>query len=285
MNIMIEPNITIVTAFFDIGRGDWTKDKGHPGYLHRPTSQYFDYFKNLAELDNPFIVYTSSDFVEKILEIREGKPTTVISIDLKEKFSSVLERIDVIQNDEHFRSKVDDKQLRNPEYWSPYYVLVNNLKSYFVYESIKKNLVTTDLVAWLDFGYCRDKKTLSKLRQWNYSFDTSKIHLFTIAEEFEFSEANVLNSILGNVPYIIGGGIVGSVEKWPDFYNLILSSQMELLNKNLVDDDQGVYLLSKLRNPDMIQLNYLGKNNWFGIFKKFRQTNGLLDKIKLFLNF
>jgi hypothetical protein len=55
--------------------------------------------------------------------------------------------------------------------------------------------------------------------------------------------------------------------------------------KNLVDDDQGVYLLSKLRNPDMIQLNYLGKNNWFGIFKKFRQTNGLLDKIKLFLNF
>ena len=191
----------------------------------------------------------------------------------------------MIQNDEHFRSKVDDKQLRNPEYWSPYYVLVNNLKSYFVYESIKNNLVTTDLVAWLDFGYCRDKKTLSKLRQWSYSFDTSKIHLFTIAEEFEFSEANVLNSILGNVPYIIGGGIVGSVEKWPDFYNLILSSQMELLNNNLVDDDQGVYLLSKLRNPDMIQLNYLGKNNWFGIFKKFRQTNGLLDKIKLFLNF
>jgi len=33
MNIMIEPNITIVTAFFDIGRGDWTKDKGHPKTL------------------------------------------------------------------------------------------------------------------------------------------------------------------------------------------------------------------------------------------------------------
>lgn len=268
-------SITIVTAFFDIGRGDWSEDKGHPSYLHRPTSEYFDCFKNLAELDNPFIVYTSSDFVEQILEIREGKPTTVISVDLKEKFSSVLERIGAIQNDQSFLSKVDEKQLRNPEYWSPYYVLVNNLKSYFVYESIKENLVTTNLVAWLDFGYCRDRKTLSNLKQWNYSFDLSKIHLFTITEEFEFSEASVFNSILGNVPYIIGGGIVGSVEKWPDFYNLILSSQIELLNNNLVDDDQGVYLLSKLRNPDMIQLNYLGKNKWFDIFKVYAKKNNL----------
>jgi hypothetical protein len=29
--------ITIVTAFFDIGRGNWTPDKGLPHYLQRTT--------------------------------------------------------------------------------------------------------------------------------------------------------------------------------------------------------------------------------------------------------
>ncbi|WP_163122645.1 WlaTC/HtrL family glycosyltransferase [Acinetobacter portensis] len=276
----INQNITIVTAFFDIGRGDWTEDKGHPEYLHRTTNKYFDYFKNLAQLENSFIIYTSDEFVDEILKIRDGKPTVVISIDIKEKFKFFLNKIETIQKNDDFRKKVSYEQLCNPEYWSPSYVLVNNLKSYFVNDAIKNKLVSTDLVAWIDFGYCRDTKTLNNLMQWNYNFDTSKMHLFTIKKKYQFTEENVLKSILGNVPFIIGGGIVGSVELWPKFYELILASQMELLDRNIVDDDQGVYLLSKLKNPEMIQLNYLGKNNWFAIFKKYRQANSLLDKIK-----
>ncbi|MCK7608056.1 protein YibB [Acinetobacter portensis] len=281
----IDQGITIVTAFFDIGRGDWTKDQGHPGYLHRPTDRYFEYFKNLAKLENPFIVYTSEEFVDKILKIREGKKTIVITIDIKEKFKFFLNRIEKIQKNEEFRSKVASEQLCNPEYWSPPYVLVNNLKSYFVNDSIQNNLVSTDLVAWIDFGYCRDIKTLNNLTLWNYRFDTSKMHLFTIHKKYHFTKENVLNSILGNVPFIIGGGIVGSVQLWPKFYELILTSQLELLDQNIVDDDQGVYLLSKLKKPDMIQLNYLGKNNWFAIFKIYSQTNSILDKIKSAIKF
>jgi protein YibB len=283
--LRVDQSVTIVTAFFDIGRGDWTQEQGHPGYLHRPTDKYFEYFKNLAKLENPFIVYTSDEFVDKILKIREGKETIVIAIDIKKKFNYFLEKIEKIQKNDEFRRKVVKEQLCNPEYWSPSYVLVNNLKSYFVNNSIKNKLVSTNLVAWIDFGYCRDTKTLNNLSQWCYDFDVSKIHLFTIQKNYDFTEENVLNSILGNVPFIIGGGIVGSVQLWPKFYELILTCQLELLDQNVIDDDQGVYLLSKLKEPDLIQLNYLGKNNWFAIFKKYSHTNNMLDKIKSAMKF
>ncbi len=55
-------DITIVTAFFDIGRGNWTPDKGLPHYLHRPNEVYLERFGHLSKLDNRVIVFTSEDF-------------------------------------------------------------------------------------------------------------------------------------------------------------------------------------------------------------------------------
>ena len=45
-------NITIVTAFFDIGRGSWTPDKGLPHYLQRSNETYLERFGHMATLDN-----------------------------------------------------------------------------------------------------------------------------------------------------------------------------------------------------------------------------------------
>ena len=50
-------DITIVTAFFDIGRGEWTPEKGLPHYLHRTNETYLDRFSIMAELDNPMVIY------------------------------------------------------------------------------------------------------------------------------------------------------------------------------------------------------------------------------------
>ncbi len=74
--------ITIVTAFFDIGRGNIPKDKGYPAYLTRTTDTYFEYFSNLATLENEMIIFTSPDLKERIENIRKGKPTKVIALEL-----------------------------------------------------------------------------------------------------------------------------------------------------------------------------------------------------------
>ena len=86
-------SISIVTAFFDIGRGDIPKDKGYPIYTHRTTETYFEYFSNLAKLENEMIIFTSEEYKDKILKIRKEKPTKIIVIDLKKKFRRQLKKI------------------------------------------------------------------------------------------------------------------------------------------------------------------------------------------------
>ena len=123
-------NITIVTAFFDIGRGDWTPEKGLPSYLHRSNETYLERFSHLATLNNEMVIFTSSDMVDKITPYRIGKEdiTKIIVIDYKDMFKEERLNIAIIQTDEEYRSKINPSQIKNPEYWSADYVLVNFLK-------------------------------------------------------------------------------------------------------------------------------------------------------------
>lgn len=261
--------ITIVTAFFDIGRGSWCEEKGSPSYLERSNEKYFKYFSNLATLENNMIVFTSTEFISKIKSIRGNKPTIVIDVDLKQKFSKCLERISKIQGSREFRQKINPDQLKNPEYWSAEYVLINNLKSYFLKKAIVEIGISTTYAAWVDFGYCRNTKTLNGIRNWDYPFIKNKVHFFSIRKEFEVSKENVSHAILNNQPYIIGGVIVAEPNKWLDFADVIYSCQNEMLNSNIIDDDQGVYLTTLLKRPDLFQINYLGENQWFDTFRIF----------------
>lgn len=281
----MDSSITIVTAFFDIGRGDWTAEKGHPKYLHRTTDQYFNFFENLATLDNDMIIFTSAEFKEEILEKRKNKKTIIITLDLNTTFEVWLNKISAIQNDDDFRSKVNPEQLNNPEYWSAPYVLINNLKPYFVKRAIQEVGIATSLVAWVDFGYCRQKDTLNNLTTWKYGFNADKVHLFTIRKNFEFNIKNVEYAILNNAPYIIGGAIIASKDKWLEFYQLVFQCQQELFSKNIVDDDQGIFLLACLKKPELIQLNFLGKKKWFSLFKRYSQNRSLLEQIKILFGF
>ncbi|KFC76787.1 protein YibB [Buttiauxella agrestis] len=274
-------SITIVTAFFDIGRGDWTVDNGHPNYLHRTAETYLSNFSNLASLDNEMIVFTSSDLVERIQEIRAGKPTKVIAVDLRTTFGRFRKKITEIQNDAEFKKLISPQQAKNPEYWSPDYALVCNLKSYFVMQAIKLGSIKNNLVAWVDFGYCRSAATLDGIKNWYYPFDDSKVNLFTIRKQFSLKTMNdVLSGIFNNNVFIIGGAIVGSVKHWGEFHKLVWNCQRYLLQRKIIDDDQGVFLMCYYKNKELIRLNYLGDNKWFSLFKVFHRRNSVAWKIK-----
>ena len=254
--------ISIVTAFFDIGRGEI--GEGYPDYLRRTNDTYFEHFSRLAVLENEMVVFTSEEHSDRIMRLREGKPTKVIIINLKKKFRRQLEGINI-------------------EYWSPEYVLINNLKTYFVNYAIRKKLVSGEQVAWVDFGYIRDMETLNGIKCWKYNFDKEKIHLFTIRKKHPLnSMEDVYSAIFNNVVYIIGGSIVGSPEKWKEFYRLLRNNQNELLKENVIDDDQGLYMMSIFKRPELFKLNYLGKDRWFHLFRKYDETAkvSFLDKIK-----
>ncbi|CAM8212966.1 hypothetical protein ESCOMA250M_23580 [Escherichia coli] len=58
--LVMKSSTTIITAYFDIdiGRGDWTANKGFREKLARSVDVYFSYFERLAALENEMIDLT-----------------------------------------------------------------------------------------------------------------------------------------------------------------------------------------------------------------------------------
>ena len=262
-------DITIVTAFFDIGRGEWTPDKGLPHYLQRNNDNYFENFSRLAQLENDMVIFTSEDLVERVKNIRGSKPTNIITIDYKNSFNEFRNEISRIQNDPEYINKINPSQIKNPEYWNADYVLVNALKSSFVNQALKKQIITTELVAWIDFGYCRDDSVLNGVKKWQYDFDTNKIHLFNFKE---YKDGTFIQDIISNNDvYISGGCIVAGTSLWPSMEALVHHSVKELLKNNLIDDDQTLLLMSYLFKPELFELHPVSTNDWFFAFRQFSQ--------------
>ena len=259
-------DITIVTAFFDIGRSDWSVEKGYPHYLKRTTETYLDRFAILAKLDNPMVIYTSPDLEYKIKQLRGDRKTTIFTIEFDNFYVDLRKKIGDIQKSPLFRNQIDPKQLINPEYWNPDYVLINTLKSTFVRMAFQEEVINTELAAWMDFGYCRNVETLNGLTEWKYNFDSNKIHVFSLRE---MTNINVMNNLIFNKVYITGPCIVSGKEKWIELEDLIFKNLHILMDQGFVDDDQGLLTMSYLTDPDLFDIHMIKDSEWFIAFKEY----------------
>lgn len=174
-------DITIVTAFFDIGRGNSSIQ--YANTQTRTADTYLSYFEYLAQLDNDMIIFTSPEFEQKILELRQGKPTQVLLFDFKNQLQYHRQWIQKIQDSTEFKQKINPRQRDNIEYRSADYVLITNMKAFFVNRAINANLVKTKLVAWVDFGYCRSVETLANVKRWQFDFNPEKVHFLVLINE------------------------------------------------------------------------------------------------------
>jgi protein YibB len=257
--------ISIVTAFFDIGRGDWTPDKGLPHYLQRTTNTYFERFGYMAKLENEMFIYTSSELAPKIEELRKGKKTQIFTLDFPNSFEELKEKVSSVQKNPEYQAKINPLQIKNPEYWNTDYVVVNLLKSSFVNQSLP--FVNNELVAWLDFGYCREPIQTNK---WCYNFAKDKIHFFNIKNWKEGTY--IQDVIMNNDVHITGPMIVANKELWPKLQHLVNHGINELINNNLIDDDQTLLLMSYLYYPDLFELHPVSSDDWFVAFKEYNEN-------------
>jgi protein YibB len=262
-------DITIVTAFFDIGRGEWSPDKGLPHYLQRTNETYLQRFGYMAKLENDMVVFTSKEFVDDIKSLRQNRPTQIFTLDFDNSFVKLREEVSKVQKDPTYQAKINPMQVKNPEYWNANYVVVNALKSSFINKAIQSNVVDTDLVAWLDFGYCRDEDTLDGVEFWSYPFDKEKIHFFNLKE---WQEGTFIEDVISNNDvHITGPCIVADKKMWPVLEQLVHHSTNELLQNNLIDDDQTLLLMSYLQKPELFELHPVSNQDWFVAFRNFAE--------------
>ena len=175
----------------------------------------------------------------------------------------------IIQNNTEYQAKINPSQIKNPEYWNADYVLVNLLKSAFVNRAMP--FVDTELVAWLDFGYCRDENTLNGVELWEYPFDKEKIHFFNIKDWVEGTY--IQDVIANNDVHITGPCIVADKKMWPTLEALVHHSINELLKNNLIDDDQTLLLMSYLQKPELFELHPVSNQDWFVAFRDYSDAD------------
>lgn len=251
--------ITLVTAFFDIGRGDWStqveKNGGPlPHYLQRSTDKYLDHFKRMGEMENDIIAFTSPDLVP-VLQAAVPK-AKIVSYDYFTIHQKLRNKIEVIQSSPTFIAAINPYQVRNPEYWSKDYVGVTSLKAYFVEQAFLKGLINTELASWVDFGYCRDSDHLPSNGKWDYDFNPEKIHLFNYRDPKSASASECVSAaVLHNLVFIIGGVFVASARNWSQLALWMEHSLNLLMSQGFVDDDQGLLLMSYYQNPDLFVLH------------------------------
>ena len=273
----IGPNISLVTAFFDIGRGNWQGFlNGHPlpVYLRRDVGNYFHAFERLLKLDNDIVVFTSSDLVDRFKPYQDKKPNlTVIGFNdwVRDLHPEIRAKVSKIQNDPKFYSMV--QQPWNPEYWSVSYIMVNLLKSYFVNYAIEWELVNTELLGWVDFAYPRSDDNIPKSGIWDYNFNPEKIHFFSGKRNVPHA-IDVVDLIVTNNVLIHGCHIVAHKDKWSFFMTEMFKNMNILLDNNLVDDDQTLLAMCYVSDPEKYEIHYIDESNggWFQAMTLFNDS-------------
>jgi protein YibB len=239
--------VSIVTGFLDIGRGSWSNSS-------RSNEFYFECFERLASLENDMYIFTEEKFVDRIKKMRQGKKIEFEIVDLKKDFAELLKKISDIQNSEEFKSKINPNDLNNPDYSKPEYVLVNLLKYYFADFFAKKFDIKTDLLSWVDFGYVRDDETLNNTDELKLDFNKEKIHLFNLKRISGNIDVN--SAILNNEVFIQGSGTTASPKLWDKLNKHIDYSLHNMMEKGIIDDDQGVLLDCYVRSPQDFELHF-----------------------------
>lgn len=253
--------ITIVTAFFDINR---TNMQG----FSRSNQKYIDSFRFWAHIQNKIVVYSDEDTIQEVRKIREeygllDKTETVIIDDYLKIDEQLFKSIDkTMQNTELLDFHL---QRTIPEAVSAKYNYIMAIKAWCCMDAAKRDL-TTEMIAWLDFGFNYGGRFYKKEEEfnffWEYDF-SDKIHLLQVNELDELPPFEIIRR---NNAYIQGGEIIAPDYLWEKLWKMVRNNMIALNESGLADDDQLLYLMSYRARPDLFELH---KCEWVGLFKDF----------------
>lgn len=253
--------LTIVTAYFDIGRGCFN------GNYARGNNKYINYFKFWARMKNDIIIYTQPEFKNEILEIREGfglkdKTKVIVIDDIYSLFPNMYQRMLEIEKDDYYKKYRYIKY--SPDNMAKYdYVMF--LKTWCMMDAVDKGYVKTDFIAWVDFGFNHGGEAFANEEDfdflWQYDFE-DKIYLQALKED---DGKPIFEIIQNGEVYIQGTPYMVPVHLMKTFYNLIYDAMWVLLDVGFIDDDQTLLLMAYRKNKDIFKCDVY---DWFMIFKE-----------------
>lgn len=258
---MNKEELTIVTAFFDCGRGEHVSQK-------RTNDEYINFFRFWARIQNKIIIYTTPEFEEKIWEVRkefglEDRTIIISDVAIWETEEKILSRMQEIEDKAYFslwRYKTGD--ISNQARYS--YVML--MKYWCLYDAAKKNLIDNN-AAWIDFGWNHGGQVCTKEEEfgflWKYKFDENKIHIF--AKSRPEDNVGIINMQL-MTDCIMGSLFILHYSKCVKLYDYVKEAMEALLSLDCFDDDQLLLLMSLKRHPEDFEVHM---SDWFLAMKEY----------------
>ena len=245
----LEKELTIVTAFFDIGRKDFKT-------IPRTNEEYLKYFKVWGKMKNKLVVYTNKTMAEEVRKYRAElnllDRTTIIEIENEGKIEpDMLNKMKKIAEDEYFLNYRYIPNATSNNYKYDYVVLLK----YWCLQDAVKNGYADGMIAWIDFGFNHFDTLYTIPEEFNFLWKTSlsddKIHLFVLDED-------VVTKPIFHVVRTLEDNIMACLTILPSklcdiFWKDIKHAMNTLIEVGFIDDDQLLVLMAYRANTELFE--------------------------------
>ena len=232
MNLRESNDITVVTAFIDIG----DVGRGSPSNKRTP-NEYLKWSETFKYMLNPLVVYTDSQrFYDHMLELR-AKTETKTKVFMFSQTTSWA-----------FQQKGDIKEIFDMKHYPrhypntvvPEYTCIQHAKFDVISRAARNNYFYTKYVMWLDIGYFRDivmEKQYFKL-ELPPGFNESRIAVTQVYDASMSTEPSVI--IKGNINWVGGGLFLGKRNVILEFSKEYKTAVDYFRSKKLMNVDQNI---------------------------------------------
>jgi hypothetical protein len=259
--------LTLVSAFYDIGRASWN-------ILQRSVDVYIEVFEHYRHLPYPIILFMDDRYLDKI---PAWPQLTIIPINRQWLEREIwawqqLERERSIMETESFKEIVryrtliprSDSEYINPkpglvpEAYIPEYTVINHAKIDFVGHAVQNGLVTTQWVAWSDFGYfCCTENLDIPIRPINFQhFKADKV-TYGLLNKLNDQDFDVKNTLTFAPIRIAGAFFIATPDIMLVYQALYHSQVQEFQNMGIADDDQHLVLRCIYASSNLFDLRLM----------------------------
>lgn len=259
----MEKDITLVSAFFDIHRGEW-------GDFSRSADEYTRHFAFWAGMKNTLLIYTDAAMAKRIHDIREEKGladrTKVIVIDrIEDVVPEILKKMKKTMQLLNFSAMRIKPE--SPESTDPQYNYLMFLKGWFLQDAVKNQGVNTPFLAWIDYGFNHGGDYYPQIEQlqfeWKTDLDSAKLHFFTLRP---IPEVPIYQMVCKMSTYIQGCSFLVPLNKVEWLYEKMCEAFDALYRCGIVDDDQILYVMISREYPEVCDLHICGWGECLKLF-------------------
>jgi len=280
VNELYELNdITIVTAFLDIGRDKWPNSE-----FKRTTEFYIDSFLHYLNYPYKMVCYIDEKYIDKVIQVYEKslyQNKKFIPIN-REWLTENTHAWKNIHNDIHilnskpfknflgkrlevmYPNGIPDENRREhlfPENIYPEYNVLNHAKIDLINYSIEKGYIKTYFTGWSDFGYFASQHNLEITKFHKNILDINKFKRnkisFILRKPIDERDKNMEYTLFYAPNVFTGTFFCGPTDLMFPLQELYHNCTNELYRNFISDDDQHVYLRCYLKTPDLFDLHII----------------------------